>query len=126
MWGFGTTVLHLATGQLPYNGLTPHQMLTAMIKQRSPAVPDTLPEWLQHFLKQCLTFDVAARPSAGQLLKVIHVNVHSHHVRLHYVDLRRVSVLCLQNLCASVHHHAAPAIEVTQQTVVTDIDKGIM
>ena len=61
----------MATGQLPYQGLTPHQMLTAMIKQRPPAVPDTLPEWLQQLLKQCLAFDVAARPSVSQLLQVI-------------------------------------------------------
>ena len=70
MWGFGTTLLHLATGQLPYQGLTPFQIMRAMDKKRSPDVPDTLPGWLQQLLKQCLTFDVAARPSAAQLLQV--------------------------------------------------------
>ena len=46
VWGFASSMLHLATGQLPYAGLTQVQMLTAMVKQRPPAVPDTLPAWL--------------------------------------------------------------------------------
>ena len=70
VWGFATTLLHMATGQLPYSGLTLHQMLTAMIRERAPAVPDTLPPWLQQVLRQCLSFDVAARPTMQQLLQV--------------------------------------------------------
>ena len=70
-------MLHLATGQLPYNGLTLHQILTAMIKSRPPAVPETLPVWLQRLLKQCLSFDVAARPGVQQLLQV---NMLARHV----------------------------------------------
>ena len=70
VWGFATTILHLATGQLPYNGLNAPQMLTAMIKGRPPAVPSTLPAWLQELLKQCLVFDAAARPSVQLLLQV--------------------------------------------------------
>ena len=64
-------MLHLATGQLPYNGLTTYQIMTTMGKRRPPAVPETLPAGLQQLLKQCLTFDVAARPTATQLLQVI-------------------------------------------------------
>ena len=60
----------MATGQLPYQGLTPPQMLTAMIKQRPPAVPETIPDWLQQLLMQCLAFDVAARLAVTQLLQV--------------------------------------------------------
>ena len=71
VWGFGTTVLHLASGQLPYHGLSAHQMLTAMIKQKPPAVPDSLPDWLQQLIKQCLTFDIHARPTVAQLLQVM-------------------------------------------------------
>ena len=70
VWGFATTVLHLATGQLPYQGLTSHQMLTAMIKRRPPAVPATLPEWMRHLLESCLSFDIAGRPSVADLLQV--------------------------------------------------------
>ena len=69
VWGFATTILHLATGQLPYQGLHPHQVLMAMIKRRPPAVPDTLPEWMRHLLESCLTFDPAARPTVAQLLQ---------------------------------------------------------
>ncbi len=70
VWGFATTILHMATGQVPYSGLTLHQMLTAMIRQRPPAVPDSLPGWLQQLLSQCLSFNTAARPSVQQLLQV--------------------------------------------------------
>ena len=67
VWGFATTVLHLATGQLPYHGLTQNQLLTAMIERRPSTVPDSLPEWLQQLLKQCLQFDSAKRPSVPSL-----------------------------------------------------------
>ena len=70
VWGFGTTLLHLATGQQPYKHLTLVQMVTAMTKARPPAVPDTLPAWLQHILQQCFSFDVTKRPSVQQLLQV--------------------------------------------------------
>ena len=70
VWGFATTILHMATGQVPYSGLTLHQMLTAMIRQRPPVVPDSLPGWLQQVLSQCLSFNTAARPSVQQLLQV--------------------------------------------------------
>lgn len=70
MWGFATTMLHLATGELPYKDLTAVQMLTAMIKGKPPSMPDTLPAWLQHLLKQCFAFDVAKRPPVPQLLQV--------------------------------------------------------
>ena len=70
VWGFASTVIHLATGQLPYSGLTPLQILGAMLRRRPPAVADTLPAWLQQNLQQCLSFDVAARPSLLQLLQV--------------------------------------------------------
>ena len=72
VWGFATAVLHLATGQLPYHGLTQCQMFTSMMRRRPPAVPDTLPAWLQQHLKQCLDFDVTKRPSAPALLKASH------------------------------------------------------
>ena len=70
VWGFATCMLHLATGQLPYQGLTPWQIGSAMHKERLPDVPTTLPGWLQLAFKQCLIFDTAARTSVAQLLQV--------------------------------------------------------
>jgi len=70
VWGFGTTLLHLATGQQPYKDLTLVQMVTAMTKARPPAVPNTLPACLHLILQQCFTFDVTKRPSVQQLLQV--------------------------------------------------------
>lgn len=69
VWGFAATVLHLASGQLPYKGLTPYQIMGAMMRQRPPAVIDALPSWLHQILQQCFSFDVAARPSVLQLLQ---------------------------------------------------------
>ena len=70
IWGFAACVLHLASGRLPYQGLSLPQMITAMLKRRPPDVPATLPAWLQQALRQSLVFDTAARPSLEQLLQV--------------------------------------------------------
>lgn len=70
VWGFGTSMLHLATGHLPYEGLSAMQMVSAMSKRRMPEMPNSLPDWLQQALKQCLSFDSAARPSVSRLLEV--------------------------------------------------------
>ena len=74
VWGFATCILHLATGQLPYQGLTLMQEVSAMHKKRAPEVPTSLPVWLQQALRQALTFDTAARPSVA-LLHQVHQNV---------------------------------------------------
>ena len=92
-WGFAATVLHLVTGQVPYSSFTPMQIMGAMTKRRPPAVPDTLPPWLQNILRQCLSFDAAARPSVLQLLQVS-VRFSSRHtlmlddsvIALEYID----------------------------------------
>ena len=70
VWGFAATVLHLATAEHPYRELTVLQMILAMLKAKPPSVPDTLPAWLQHLLKQCFSFDVSKRPPVFQLLQV--------------------------------------------------------
>ena len=70
VWGFATCVLHLATGQLPYKGLSRNQTFMAILKSRAPDVPSSLPAWLQHTLRQCLSFDAAARPTVAHLRQV--------------------------------------------------------
>ena len=70
VWGFATCFLHLATGQLPYQDLSQLQMVSAMLEGRAPGVSTDLPDWLQHILRQALTFDPAARPSVAMLHKV--------------------------------------------------------
>ena len=74
VWGFATCILHLATGQLPYQGLSQAQMVSAMLDRSPPEVPTSLPVWLQQALRQALTFDTAARPSVA-LLHQVHQNV---------------------------------------------------
>ena len=70
VWGFGTCILHLATGQLPYQGLTQLQMVSAMYNRRIPDIPTSLVAWLRQALKDCLSFDTAARPSVAHLHQV--------------------------------------------------------
>ena len=69
VWGFATCALHLATGQLPYKGLTHNQTLSALLKSRAPEVPSSLP------VKQCLSFDAAARPTVAHLRQVGAINM---------------------------------------------------
>ena len=70
VWGFAACILHMATGERPYKGLSLLQMISAMFKQRPPAVPSTLPPWLQQLFSQCFDFKAAARPSVLHLLQV--------------------------------------------------------
>lgn len=71
------------------------QIVGAMTKRPPPAVPDTLPTWLHNILRQCLSFDAAARPSVLQLLQVS-MRVPSRHtlmltdgvIALQYRDCR--------------------------------------
>lgn len=71
IWGLAACVLHLVTGLPPYHDLTMMQTVSAMMRERMPHVPETLPEWLQLLLKQCFSFDAQERPTANQLLEVI-------------------------------------------------------
>ena len=49
----------------------PVQMLTAMLRQRAPDVPDSLPAWLAELLRLCLNFDANARPTVNNLHQVL-------------------------------------------------------
>ena len=90
VWGFATTVLHLATGHLPYQGLTHLHIMYAMFNRRlPPQVPSSLPGWLQKALTSCLSFDTAARPSVLQLYQVRCVRIK---------HLFRHSLICHSNL----------------------------
>ena len=77
VWGFATCVLHLATGQLPYEGRTHTQMVSAMLKRQAPVVPAGVPKWMQNLLRQCLSFDTATRPSVATLHQVPAMNYHA-------------------------------------------------
>ena len=80
VWGFATTVLHLATGHLPYQGLTHWQIMSAMSQGRLPEVPSSLPEWLQEALTSCLSFDTAAgwtTPTGPSILSAMFLLLHS-------------------------------------------------
>ena len=77
VWIFATLVLHLATGQVPYDSLTPMQITAALMRRQPPAAGNKLPEWLQCTLGQCLSFDAATRPSVMQLLQVSKSNSHA-------------------------------------------------
>ena len=73
MWGFATFMLHFATGQLLYQGLTQRQLVSVMLRRRPPEVSSRLPEWLPCALGWIPTIDTAAWPSAA-LHKVYHTS----------------------------------------------------
>ena len=54
-------------------------MVSAMLKKRTPEVPNSLPGWLQQALRQALTFDTAARPSVALLHKVHQILCRQQH-----------------------------------------------
>lgn len=71
-------MLHLATGQLPYQGSNPAQVESVMLKGAPPEVPISVPGWLQQILKQCFSFDTAARPSVAHLFQLNQWQRHLH------------------------------------------------
>ena len=70
VWGFAACIMHIFSGQQPYPGLSQLQIVSAILKRRTPAIPSAFPEWLQQLLRQCFSFDTAARPSVMQLHQV--------------------------------------------------------
>ena len=67
-WGLAASLVHAATGERPFAGLTPHEIADAVVDRRQgPHVPESLPARLRSLLAQCFAHDPAARPPLPQV-----------------------------------------------------------
>ncbi|MFI7128424.1 serine/threonine-protein kinase [Nonomuraea sp. NPDC050153] len=76
VFSFGATLAYAATGRQPY-GQGPASAVAYRVVHHSPDLED-VPEWLAPLLRECLSTDPAARPTAAQLCARLGVEPVSH------------------------------------------------
>jgi hypothetical protein len=86
VFSFGATLAYAATGRQPY-GQGPASAVAYRVVHHSPDL-EGVPEWLAPLLRECLSTDPAARPTAAQLCAKLGVEPLS---RVRHVQPRAVS-----------------------------------
>ncbi|MEU6784528.1 serine/threonine-protein kinase [Nonomuraea angiospora] len=86
VFSFGATLAYAATGRQPY-GQGPASAVAYRVVHHSPDL-EGVPEWLAPLLRECLSTDPAARPTAAQLCARLGVEPVSH---VRHVPPRAVS-----------------------------------
>ncbi|MFI6739791.1 serine/threonine-protein kinase [Nonomuraea sp. NPDC050451] len=76
VFSFGATLAYAATGRQPY-GQGPASAVAYRVVHHSPDL-EGVPEWLASLLRECLSTDPAARPTAAQLCARLGVEPVSH------------------------------------------------
>ncbi|MER6002058.1 serine/threonine-protein kinase [Nonomuraea angiospora] len=76
VFSFGATLAYAATGRQPY-GQGPASAVAYRVVHHSPDL-EGVPEWLAPLLRECLSTDPAARPTAAQLCARLGVEPVSH------------------------------------------------
>lgn len=80
VWSLGVTLIELGTAEIPYFGLTDFSVISRIIYEEPPQLPDTFNEECRNFVALCLTKDYKDRPKYSQLLShpfiVKHLNSH--------------------------------------------------
>ena len=69
IWSLGCTLIELASAKHPWTDISDLlQLLTRLENREIPEIPGHLSESAQNFIKRCLKFEKAERPSAADLL----------------------------------------------------------
>ncbi|MFB4277299.1 serine/threonine-protein kinase [Nonomuraea sp. MTCD27] len=76
VFSFGATLAYAATGRQPY-GQGPASAVAYRVVHHPPDL-EGAPEWLQPLLRECLSTDPAARPTAAQICARLEVAPVSH------------------------------------------------
>ncbi len=73
IWSFGCTILEMASGKKPWDGLNFDNPVEAIMRigleNMIPTIPNNVGEDLRSFIVACLERDVEKRPSAFELLQ---------------------------------------------------------
>jgi serine/threonine-protein kinase OSR1/STK39 len=70
IWSIGIIAIALATGQAPFEAMTPIEQIPAIVKGPSPDLPTgSFSLQMRDFVHQCLQKDPEKRPNAAELLK---------------------------------------------------------
>lgn len=72
VWSLGISLIEMATGRNPYEGLSRLQLMREVLMGESPSLPPT--EWSEsfvHFVDRCLKKKIEERASVAELMKVV-------------------------------------------------------
>jgi len=69
IWSFGVVFFQMTTGKLPFDGHTPFEISSAILRGDPPKIPTSLPFLFKTVLSTCLARDPTVRfPTAGAVL----------------------------------------------------------
>ena len=69
IWTLGLVAFQLATGKMPYSGLSFTEGLVQIIQNPPPSLPETFTPEFRDFIRICLNKDPSERPTATDLLQ---------------------------------------------------------
>ena len=70
IWAFAVVFVEICTGQVPWAGKTPMQIMKLLDSQQKPTIPDNLPAETRAMLANCFEQDPISRPTAAQLVQM--------------------------------------------------------
>ena len=97
IWSLGITLIECAIGQFPYtayNGNNYFVLLSQILNDPPPSLPDAFSPEFRDLVLQCLTKDAEQRPSAEDLLK--HPFIAMHDESLSPLDMAEWVKICTQ------------------------------
>jgi serine/threonine protein kinase len=71
IWAFAIVFVEMGTGQVPWVGKTPMQIMKLLDSQQKPTIPDNLSTEIRAMLAACFEHDPVSRPAAAQLIQLL-------------------------------------------------------
>jgi len=65
LWALGAVIYEMAVGTPPFQGRTPYELSSAILKERPKALPQGVPQGLQAIVQRCLVKEREARYSSA-------------------------------------------------------------
>ncbi|KAJ3664654.1 hypothetical protein Zmor_000206 [Zophobas morio] len=113
VWSLGITLVELATGVFPYpNCTTDFEVLTKVLGQDPPSLPDTFSPEFREFVKCCLIKDQKQRPKYAKLKSLAFIKKYETK----HVDVGEWAVKALKEADA-VAGTTAPRSNIAQSTL---------
>ncbi|EAY05993.1 STE family protein kinase [Trichomonas vaginalis G3] len=109
IWSFGLTVIEIATGKMPYQGMKFMESIVNIMEKEAPELPAEFSAPFRDFVKRCLTMDPQKRATSEELL---------NHRFLKNADEGLQNTLGIINLLPPLHERyekSKPGESLTQQ-----------
>jgi len=73
VYSYGMVCYEILTGKLPFEG-HPTYDFDLVLSGQQPEVPHDVDKWVRNLLQRCWQFDPSARPTFGEILKLLEAN----------------------------------------------------